>query len=90
MPKTWFITRASRRLGAEIAKAALRVGDRVVAGRKHSAIAEKLGADSDSLLSVQLDVTIAMQAQDAVVAVIRRFQRICNVLRHYNIILSCN
>ncbi len=31
MHKTWFITGASRGLGVEIAKAALRSGDRVVA-----------------------------------------------------------
>src|SRR6516162_9192017 len=74
MPKTWFITGASRGLGAEIAKAAMRAGDRVVAaGRKRSAIAEKLGPDSDSLLSVELDVTNAMQAKGAVGAAVRRF-----------------
>jgi NAD(P)-dependent dehydrogenase (short-subunit alcohol dehydrogenase family) len=74
MPNTWFVTGASRGLGAEIAKAAMRVGDRVVAaGRKRSAIAEKLGPDSDSLLSVELDVTNTMQAQGAVGAAVRRF-----------------
>jgi len=44
MPKT-----ASRGLGAEITKAALRGGDQVVAGgRRRSTIAEKLGPDSEA------------------------------------------
>ena len=74
MPKTWFITGASRGLGAAIAIAAMRVGDRIVAAsRKRSAIAEKLGPDTDSLLSVELDVTDAVQAHAAVGAAVRRF-----------------
>ena len=41
MQKTWFITGASRGLGFEIAKAALRAGDQVVAaGRKKAAVAD--------------------------------------------------
>jgi NAD(P)-dependent dehydrogenase (short-subunit alcohol dehydrogenase family) len=31
MQKTWFVTEASRGFGTEVAKAALRSGDRVVA-----------------------------------------------------------
>jgi NAD(P)-dependent dehydrogenase (short-subunit alcohol dehydrogenase family) len=74
MPKTWFITGVSRGLGAEIAKAAMRAGDRIVAaGRKRSAIAEKLGPDSDSLLSVQLDVTDVVQVRTAVREAVHRF-----------------
>ena len=56
MPKTWFITGATRGLGLEIAKAALRAGDRVVAtGRKRTAVAERLGPDGESLLSAELE-----------------------------------
>ena len=74
MPKTWFITGASRGLGAAIAKAAMRGGDRIVAAaRKRSTIAEKLGPDTDSLLSVHVDVTDAVQAQAAVGAAVRGF-----------------
>jgi len=41
MQKTWFVTGASRGFGAEIAKAAVRSGDRVVAtGRKRTAVGE--------------------------------------------------
>jgi hypothetical protein len=51
-----FTTHASR-FGAEIAKAALRAGDRVVAtGRKLASIAARVGRDSDQLLCLELDV----------------------------------
>ncbi|MDB5988166.1 MAG: short-chain dehydrogenase [Nevskia sp.] len=74
MQKTWFITGASRGLGVQIAKAALRAGDRVVAaGRKRAAVTDSLGPDSDQLLSVALDVTDAGQAHAAVDAAVARF-----------------
>jgi NAD(P)-dependent dehydrogenase (short-subunit alcohol dehydrogenase family) len=74
MQKSWFITGASRGLGTEIAKAALRAGDRVVAtGRKREAIIDALGPDSDQLLSVALDVTDAAQAKAAINAAVLRF-----------------
>jgi NAD(P)-dependent dehydrogenase (short-subunit alcohol dehydrogenase family) len=74
MAKTWFITGATRGLGLEIAKAALRAGDRVVAtGRKRTAVAEGLGPDGESLLSAELDVTDARQAKAAVEAAVSRF-----------------
>jgi NAD(P)-dependent dehydrogenase (short-subunit alcohol dehydrogenase family) len=42
--KVWFITGATRGLGAEIAKAALAAGNQVVAtGRKPEAVTEALG-----------------------------------------------
>src|SRR5262245_47972503 len=53
MRKTWFITGASRGLGAEIAKAALRAGDLVVAaGRQRAAVRDSVGPDSERLESV--------------------------------------
>jgi NAD(P)-dependent dehydrogenase (short-subunit alcohol dehydrogenase family) len=74
MPKTWFITGTSRGLGAEIAKAAMRAGDWVVAtSRKKSDLIARLGADDDRLLSVQLDVTDATKARAASDAAVSRF-----------------
>lgn len=60
MQKTWFITGATRGLGVEIAKAAIRAGDRVVAtGRRKSAVIEALGSESEQMLPVELDVAAA-------------------------------
>jgi NAD(P)-dependent dehydrogenase (short-subunit alcohol dehydrogenase family) len=74
MQRTWFVTGASRGLGVEIARAAVRAGDRVVAtGRKRTAVVGSLGPDSDRLLSVELDVTDADQARAAVDAAVSRF-----------------
>jgi NAD(P)-dependent dehydrogenase (short-subunit alcohol dehydrogenase family) len=74
MRKTWFITGAGRGLGAEIAKAALRAGDLVVAaGRSRAAVSGSLGPSSDRLLSVELDVNNEAQAQAAVDAAVARF-----------------
>jgi len=74
MQKTWFITGAGRGLGAEIAKAALRAGDRVVAaGRHRASVSDRLGPDSERLLSVELDVNNEAQAQAAVDAAVARF-----------------
>jgi len=74
MSKTWFITGATRGLGADIAAAALQAGDRVVAtGRQRAAVSDQLGPDSDRLLSLSLDVNDAAQAQAAVAAAVERF-----------------
>jgi NAD(P)-dependent dehydrogenase (short-subunit alcohol dehydrogenase family) len=74
MSKTWFITGATRGLGADIAAAALEAGDRVVAtGRQRAAVSDRLGPDSDRLLSLSLDVADAAQAQAAVAAAVERF-----------------
>jgi len=74
MQKTWFITGAGRGLGAEIAKAALAAGDRVVAaGRNRAAVSDRLGPNRDRLLSVELDVNNEAQAQAAVDAAVARF-----------------
>jgi NAD(P)-dependent dehydrogenase (short-subunit alcohol dehydrogenase family) len=72
--KTWFITGASRGFGVEIAKAALRAGDRVVAaGRNKAAVEQNVGRDSDRLLCVELDVTHAVQARSAIDTAARKF-----------------
>jgi len=74
MSKTWFITGATRGLGADIAAAALKAGDRVVAtGRQRAAVSDRLGPDSDRLLSLSLEVGDAAQAQAAVAAAVERF-----------------
>jgi len=74
MQKTWFITGAGRGLGAEIAKAALRAGDRVVAaGRNRAAVSDRLGPNSGQLLSVELDVNNEAHAQAAVDTAVTRF-----------------
>ena len=74
MSKTWFITGASRGLGVDIAKAALRAGDRVVAtGRQRAQVADSLGPDSAQLLSLELDVSDTAQAPGAVAEAVARF-----------------
>ena len=74
MSKTWFITGASRGLGADIAAAALKAGDNVVAtGRQRSAVSDKLGPDGERLLSLALDVGDAAQARAAVGQALERF-----------------
>ncbi|SAL69894.1 short-chain dehydrogenase/reductase SDR [Caballeronia choica] len=74
--RVWFITGASRGLGALIAHAALADGNAVVAaGRNVAAITERLG-ESDALLPVALDVTDEAQAKAAVEAALAKFGRI--------------
>jgi NAD(P)-dependent dehydrogenase (short-subunit alcohol dehydrogenase family) len=74
MAKTWFITGATRGFGAEIGKAALRAGDRVVAtGRDPSLVRHAMGADSEQLLGLQLDVGNGDESRRAVDAAVKRF-----------------
>ncbi|MEM5295756.1 oxidoreductase [Burkholderia sp. JPY481] len=74
--RVWFITGASRGIGALIAEAALADGNAVVAaGRKVAAITERLG-ESAALLPVELDVTNEAQAKAAVQAAVEKFGRI--------------
>jgi NAD(P)-dependent dehydrogenase (short-subunit alcohol dehydrogenase family) len=74
--RVWFITGASRGLGALIARAALADGNAVVAaGRNTAAISERLG-ESSALLPVALDVTDEAQAKAAVAAAVEKFGRI--------------
>lgn len=74
--RVWFITGASRGLGALIVEAALADGNAVVAtGRNAAAVAERLGS-SPALLPLALDVTDEAQAQAAVAAALATFGRI--------------
>ena len=76
MAKTWFITGASRGLGALIAEQALGRGDNVVAtARDPARVVSRLG-DSPNLLAVALDVTNEAQARAAADAAVARFGRI--------------
>lgn len=74
----WFITGASRGLGAAIARAALAAGHGVVAaGRDVAAIETALaGAGADRLLAVALDVTAPEHLHTAIDAALARFGRI--------------
>ncbi|HSI59850.1 MAG TPA: oxidoreductase [Ideonella sp.] len=74
--RTWFITGASRGLGAAIAAHALAAGDTVVAtARRPAAVHERLG-DGPGLCVLPLDVTNETQAREAVAAAVARCGRI--------------
>ncbi|HEY0651152.1 oxidoreductase [Phenylobacterium sp.] len=77
MSKIWFITGATRGIGAAIAKAALAAGDCVVAtGRRHEALERAFGPDSERVLTLALDVTHDAQVGAAVNAAVAMFGRI--------------
>jgi NAD(P)-dependent dehydrogenase (short-subunit alcohol dehydrogenase family) len=74
--RVWFVTGASRGIGARIAEAALAHGDAVVAtARDAGSLAQRLGNPA-GLLAVSLDVTDEAQAARAAEAAIARFGRI--------------
>jgi len=76
MGKVWFITGASRGLGAGVATAALAAGDRVAAtGRDPAAVQRALG-ETDDVLSLGLDVTDPASIAAAVNAATAKFGRI--------------
>jgi NAD(P)-dependent dehydrogenase (short-subunit alcohol dehydrogenase family) len=72
--KTWFVTGATRGIGAEIVKSALNAGDRVVAtGRDHRKIEQTFRMGSDRLLALPLDVTKTDQVTAAVENAVNKF-----------------
>lgn len=76
MSKTWFITGATRGMGAEFAKAALAAGHTVVAtGRRVEALNEALGT-AENLLTVAMDVNDVDAVAEAIAAATERFGRI--------------
>lgn len=78
MSKVWFITGAGSGIGAGVAKAALRAGDRVVAtGRNLDKVRNALrDVASENIAFVQLDVADEAQAEAAVEQAVKRFGRI--------------
>ena len=78
MSKVWMITGAGRGIGAEIARAALDNGDRVVAtARKLGQLQDTFaGADPERIALVELDVADGAQAAPAVAQAVERFGRI--------------
>ncbi len=77
MSRIWFITGASRGIGAEIARAALAAGDKVVAtGRDRNRIEKTFAADADRVLAIELDVAQEVQAKAAVDTALAKFGRI--------------
>lgn len=78
MSNVWFVTGASSGIGAGIARAALRNGDRVVAtARDVEKLRRAIGQPaSDQLAFLPLDVTREHQAKQAAEAAIERFGRI--------------
>ncbi len=73
--KVWFVTGASRGLGAEIAKAILAADDKLVATARKAEALDPLGKH-DTLFNVAMDVTDEAQVQEAVNAALARFGRI--------------
>ena len=74
--RIWFITGASRGMGADFAKAALVAGYAVVASGRDIARVSKVLGQSDRLMPVTLDVTSRADAETAVRAAVDRFGRI--------------
>jgi NAD(P)-dependent dehydrogenase (short-subunit alcohol dehydrogenase family) len=74
MQMTWFITGSSRGFGREIAKAALKRGDRVVAtARKSDQLDDLLKEYGEQVLTFALDVTDSAAANRAIDAAINSF-----------------
>jgi NAD(P)-dependent dehydrogenase (short-subunit alcohol dehydrogenase family) len=75
--RVWLITGSSAGFGREIAEAALRAGDRVVAtARRPETLADLVAEAPDRALAVQLDVTRADQIGAAVGSALERFGQI--------------
>jgi NAD(P)-dependent dehydrogenase (short-subunit alcohol dehydrogenase family) len=74
--KVWFITGATRGMGASFVRAALADGHAVVAtGRRPEEVTGVFG-DRDDLLAVRLDVTSTDESDAAVAAAVERFGRV--------------
>ncbi|MBD2107020.1 oxidoreductase [Nodosilinea sp. FACHB-13] len=73
--KTWFITGASRGIGAEIAKAVLAAGDQLIATARKTSDLEQFESNPNAL-TLSLDITDEAQVQAAVVAGLERFGQI--------------
>lgn len=77
MEKVWFITGSSRGLGKELVKAVLESGDLVVAtSRKKEDLKVFVETYPNQVLTLQLDVMVKPQIEDAVSKAIEKFGRI--------------
>lgn len=74
--RVWFITGASRGMGASFVRAALDAGDAVVATARRAADVEATFGGEADVLGVALDVTSTDEAAAAVAAAVARFGRI--------------
>lgn len=73
--KTWFITGASRGIGAEIAKAVLAAGDQLIVTARNKSDLHQFESNPN-VLTLSLDVTDEAQVQAAVAAGLERFGQI--------------
>jgi NAD(P)-dependent dehydrogenase (short-subunit alcohol dehydrogenase family) len=76
MSKVWFVTGATRGIGAAVVKAALGAGERVVATSRHPERMPTERGTRGRLLPVCLDVTRESEAEAAVHAAFEQFGRI--------------
>lgn len=78
MSKVWFVTGAGSGLGAGVARAAVKAGDRVVAVGRNKEKIERALADvaGDNLLIVKADVTVVAEVEEAVANALKAFDRI--------------
>jgi NAD(P)-dependent dehydrogenase (short-subunit alcohol dehydrogenase family) len=73
--RTWLITGASRGLGAEIAKAVLAAGDRLIATARNQADLQQFGTNKDALV-LSMDVTDEAQVKAAIATSLEKFGQI--------------
>ena len=80
--RRWLVTGASGGLGQAICRAALDVGDRVVATARESIHRDILGADDDRVVLRRLDVTDAVAARGVVDEAVGTFGRVDPVVNN--------
>ncbi|AUB36297.1 NADP-dependent 3-hydroxy acid dehydrogenase YdfG [Nostoc flagelliforme CCNUN1] len=73
--RTWLITGASRGIGAEIAKAVLAAGDRLIATARNQADLQQFSTDKDALV-LSMDVTDEAQVKAAIATSLEKFGQI--------------
>ncbi len=73
--RTWLITGASRGFGAEIAKAVLAAGDRLIATARNQADLQQFDTNKDVLI-LSMDVTDEAQVKAAIATSIEKFGQI--------------
>jgi NADP-dependent 3-hydroxy acid dehydrogenase YdfG len=73
--KTWLITGASRGFGAEIAKAVLAAGDRLIATARRQSDLQQFDSNTD-VLTLSMDVTDEAQVKTAIATALEKFGQI--------------